>query len=130
MAEPAAAGYNQSVDPEELITLARRQLGMMEAMYYAPLLPADKLETMCAVHGLEPSAREPVLVLYDDTVFGGAREGFIMTPARLLWKRFVEEPRQVRWADLSSSSSSSSSTGNVLTTGCVIIVMTNYKVPK
>lgn len=104
MAERAVSGYNRRVDPDELITLARRQLGMMEAVYYAPHLPEDKLEAMCAVHELTPAEAEPVLVLYDDTVFGGAKEGFIMTPARLLWKRFTEDPRQVRWTELSASS--------------------------
>jgi len=89
---------------DETIRLARRHLGLMDSVFYAPHVPADKEAAMCAVHGLEPSDEEPVLVLYDDTLFGGAKDGFLITPARLCWKVFTSPPHQRLWRDLTASS--------------------------
>ena len=60
-------------------------------VYIAPDIPPDKLrKARNGILGtLGPS--EEVLVLYDDTLFGGCKDGFALTPTRFLYKDLWED---------------------------------------
>lgn len=92
-----------TLDPEAVLELAHHHLGLIESVFYAPAIPTDKESTLRALHPtLAPD--EPILVLYDDTVFGGAKDGFALTPERICWRFLGFDPQQVRWQDLQPSS--------------------------
>lgn len=86
--------------PEAIISLARRTVGMVDAVFYAPGIPEDKLTNARRVHEAHLPEAEQVLVLYDNTLFGSAEDGFLITPDRLCWKNFWEHPRQIPWGDI------------------------------
>lgn len=79
------------------ITLAREHLGEVPRVYYHPAIPPPKLANARAVHDGRLDAGEPIAVVYDGTLFASAREGFLLTPARICWKNLAEEPASVEW---------------------------------
>ena len=44
------------------------------------------------------------MVLYDDTVFGGAKEGLLLTVDAIYWHNRGEKPRRCRYADIQNVS--------------------------
>ena len=86
--------------PSELVALARQHLSQEHAVYFAPGIPPDKEANARYIHEAHLPASEPILVLYDATVFGGAENGFVITPERFCWKNLLEHPRQVPWGEL------------------------------
>jgi hypothetical protein len=83
-----------------LAKVARRQLGELEDLHYHPAIPPRKLLRARAAHAASLPAAEAVAVLYDDTVFGGAEEGFLMTAHRLCYKNLSTGPASLAWVDL------------------------------
>jgi len=77
---------------------------MADAVFYAPGIPKEKLESARAVHALHLPEEEAVLVLYDNTLFGSAEDGFLITEERLCWRNLWEHPRQIPWSDIDPSS--------------------------
>lgn len=43
---------------------------------------------------------EPILALFDDTIFGSAEYGFVVTPQRLAWRNLVGAADSIPWAAL------------------------------
>lgn len=84
----------------KLATLVRRQLGEVEDLHYHPAIPAQKLRRARATHAARLPPGEAVAVLYDDTLFGGAEEGFLLTAHRLCYKNLSTGPASVAWVDL------------------------------
>ena len=84
----------------EIVSLAEKRMGLGSAVHYAPSIPPGKEAGARRVHALHLPESEPILVLYDGTVFGSAAEGFIATAERLCWKNLLEHPRQIAWTDL------------------------------
>lgn len=82
---------------EAILRLAQTKLQLSESLYYAPAIPPAKERGARASYGARIPADEPILVLYDATVFGGADDGFVITPARIGWKNVVLEPHAVPW---------------------------------
>jgi len=89
---------------EAIVRLARRHMGMGGSLYYAPSIPVRKENNARDAHALHLPDEEPILVLYDDTLFGGAKDGFLITPERLCWKNIWEHPRQLAWPDIAPAS--------------------------
>jgi hypothetical protein len=96
--QPLAPGA--VLEPERLVQLARSHLGEVDDVFYLPAIPPAKLERARAAHAVHLPVGEAVAVLYDDTVFGSAEEGFLITPSRLCWKNLAEEAAHVLWSDL------------------------------
>jgi hypothetical protein len=92
----STAGASAAREPR-VVSLARRYLGEVEPMYYDPAIPPAKLANALAIHAVNFAAGERVAVLYDDTVFGGAKDGFLVTPSRLCWRNFSEDPAMLEW---------------------------------
>lgn len=81
----------------EMLELARRRLGLHDSLYFDGNIPRGKLEAASDTHGASIGR---VLVQYDDTLFGGADDGFVLTANALHWKNLTEEPRALRWGDI------------------------------
>ena len=47
---------------------------------------------------------DTVIILYDDTVFGGSREGFLVTTGGIYAKEFLTDPIHFEWKDIRSIS--------------------------
>jgi hypothetical protein len=85
-------------------TLVREHAAGCASLYAAPLIPAGKEERARMVHALHLPASEPILALYDATLFGSGGNGFLLTAERICWKNSLEHPRQVPWGDLDVAS--------------------------
>ncbi len=85
---------------DALLKLARHHLGMRDHVYYAPSIPPAKEAAARGVHGAHLPESEAVLALYDATAFGGAKEGLVITAARICWKNRFEHPRQIPWGEV------------------------------
>ncbi len=83
-----------------LTTLARSGLGEREHVHYQPAIPPRKLRKARAVHAAHLPLVEEVAVLYDDTLFGGADEGFLVTPHRFCWKNLCGRALSLRWEEI------------------------------
>lgn len=83
-----------------LARLAREHLSGLPEVHVAPDIAPRKLRGAREVHALALRPAEPIAVLYDSTLFGGAEDGFVATPARLCWKNHFDHPRSARWDEL------------------------------
>ena len=70
------------------------------AVSLAPDIPAEKEANALAVHQAHLPSSERVLALYDDTLFGSAKDGFLITERRLCWKKIVMPPNFLLWEEL------------------------------
>jgi len=78
--------------PDAIVKLAQRHMGSASSVFYAPSIPHKKLGKARAVHALHLTDDDPILVLYDDTLFGGAE---IVRPVAQLLQGIVEEAQGV-----------------------------------
>jgi hypothetical protein len=98
VASPETGGGTVAV--ARLASLARRHLGEVDDVYYHPSIPEAKLANARRTHALHLPEDEPIVVLYDDTLFGGADDGFVLTPERLCWKNLVDAPAMLAWEEI------------------------------
>jgi hypothetical protein len=96
----AGAPEGAPFDVPRLVALARQHLGEVEDVFYHPAIPPAKLRKARAVHALSLDADEVVAVLYDDTLFGSAEEGFLLTPTRLAMKSVTTLPESLPWREI------------------------------
>ena len=82
---------------KHIAELVSEHMGDDDNIWAGPYIPERKLRGARKIHERHLPEDEEVLALYDDTVFGSAEEGFILTVRRLCWKNFTEHPRQVPW---------------------------------
>ena len=84
--------------PEARLTaLGRDLVGEVRNVFYAPSIPEIKLRRARAAHAAHLPGDEAVAMLYDDTYFGSAEEGLLLTSNRLCWKTFAEPATQLPW---------------------------------
>jgi hypothetical protein len=93
---------------ERIIALARALVGEVSDVFYAPSIPHSKLQHARAAHSAHLPRDEAVAVLYDDTFFGSAEEGFLLTSKRLCWKSLTEPPTQLPWGVIDAETISAS----------------------
>ena len=86
-----------SFTEDDLLSLARTRLGAHDSLYFEGNIPKGKLKAAYETHGANIGR---VLVQYDDTLFGGADDGFVLTGAMLHWKNLAEDPKALRWSDI------------------------------
>lgn len=103
-AEVKAAVGNQELSAAQVeavlqmtVNLAER-LGL-ERVYVRPHIPQKKLQAALESYGANMREDE-VLVLIDDTLFGGAKEGVLMGESKLALKMVFEAPRLFFWRHL------------------------------
>lgn len=100
---------------ERIITLGRSIVGEAPDMFYAPAIPRRKLHHARAAHAAHLPAGEPVAMLHDDTFFGSATEGFLLTSKRLCWKTSIEPAAQLPWGAIDAES--------IFASGSYVVVM-------
>lgn len=101
-----------SASPEEdeeaavarLVTLARKRLGEERNLHYDPAIPPRKLRKARAMHAAHLPPGEEVAVLHDDTLFGDAEEGFLLTRRRFCWKNLSGDAASLTWDALDPES--------------------------
>lgn len=60
-------------------------------------LPPKKERGAREAHRQHLPPDEPVVAMYDATLFGGADDGFLVTPRRLCWKNLLSNPQMIAW---------------------------------
>lgn len=95
---PTASAFDWS--EASVLALAKQHLGVGDSRYFSPNIPASKEKNARAVHKAVLPEGERVLALFDDTVFGAADDGFVLTTRRLCWHNILEDPYMVEWAEL------------------------------
>jgi hypothetical protein len=93
---------------ERVITLARTIVGEVPRVFFAPAIPAAKLERARAAHAAHLGDDEPVAMLHDATFFGSAEEGLVLTSRRLCWKTLGEPATQLPWGGIDAETISAS----------------------
>jgi len=68
-------------------------------VYFAPDIPRKKLDAVLKSYA-EGVAKEDALVLIDNTVFGGAKDGLLMTPTTLYVHNQMKEPEHIDLVDI------------------------------
>lgn len=112
----AVADLNEA----SLLSLARRRLGSVDSLYFDGSVPPKKLAAARETHG---EAIGRVLAQYDDTLFGGADDGFVVTATTLYWKNIGDEPRSLRWADIDPASVRADEEGAHIGGHCIQIIL-------
>ena len=79
-----------------------QSLAGKDGIYVAPSIPARKEKNARAVHAEWLPPDEPIAVLFDDTVFGAGDDGYVVTPLRICWRNFSEDPQMVPWPEVTS----------------------------
>ncbi len=93
----ADTAEGQAAAVARLAARVRPYLGEVEDLFYHPAIPASKLERARAMHAVHLPRGEAAAVLYDDTLFGSAEEGFLLTPHRICWKILSSGPLALAW---------------------------------
>lgn len=68
-------------------------------LFLAGNIPTEKLNSALENYA-ENVAKEDVLLLYDNTVFGGAQDGVILTGDTVHWRNYLEEVERIRYTDI------------------------------
>lgn len=95
-APPPPEGCVWLTDDAVLAHLRSNVTGL-DATYLDPGIPPKKLGNVRKIHAATLPANERVLALYDGTAFGSAKDGFVVTSRRLLWKNQMEGVHFLEW---------------------------------
>jgi ribosomal protein L7/L12/actin-like ATPase involved in cell morphogenesis len=79
-----------------------------DSTYVWPKLPPQKIKNAIASYAKVNSSE--ILLLHDSTVFGSAKDGFIMTSTHIFWKDMNEQPRSIRFSEVSTIIENASTT--------------------
>jgi hypothetical protein len=83
-----------------VLGLLRQHFEGVDAMYLCPEIPGKKEFAARALHAGRLPSDERVLALFDDTVFGSADEGFLLTARRLCWRNARGRPEMIEWSQV------------------------------
>ena len=109
VAKPAAvkaSAGNQELSAAQVDSIVHMTLSLaerlgLERVYVRPHIPQKKLQAALDSYGANMREDE-VLVLIDDTLFGGAKEGVLMGESKLAVKMVFDTPRLFFWRHLDS----------------------------
>ncbi len=88
------------MDEGEVLQRIRHHLTEGGRLYVAPSIPEAKEAKQRRAYASLLPEDERILLLYDDTLFGGGGDGFVVTARRLCWKNLGERPRSCLWGAL------------------------------
>jgi hypothetical protein len=93
---------NDPTNVSHFVTIARRHLGEVEDLFYHPAIPLAKMRRARTTHARHLGSEEVIAVLYDDTLFGSAEDGLVLTAERLCWKGLGSRRRAHarRWSEI------------------------------
>lgn len=83
---------------ESIVDLAWRRVGLLPEIFITPGIPPRKESTVRSLYQIPGD--EPVLVLLDDTAWGSAKDGAVLTPSRLCWRDMMSQACQRPWEAL------------------------------
>lgn len=94
-------------DKRFLLEQIREVLGSFTDSYlHVGSIPTAKLEAAIQTYGADVSAQD-VLLLYDNTVWGGAKDGFFLTASSVHWHNmWGSGPRRLRYKEVETITSS------------------------
>lgn len=72
-------------------------------IYIAPDIPLDKIANSLSQFTL--NKQEKALALIDTSLFGDAKNCFVFTDKRMIWKEFLEETDYLAYSDLHNPNS-------------------------
>lgn len=99
--DPRPAPAPEEASPS-LAALFRTRLapyGGFSRIFFAPHIPQKKLEAAQGSYGRDIPPKD-VLVLVDITVFGGAKEGALLTAQGIRSKELASSPSDLAWRDI------------------------------
>lgn len=85
---------------ESVHALLRSRLTGVAATFLHPSIPAKKIENVRKLHEAHLPADEAILGIYDATVFGSAKDGWVVTSKRLCFKNQIDAPQSLAWTDV------------------------------
>jgi len=88
---------------DQVYKLCGREVGI-SSLYVLEQIPPAKLKKASRSYALPMGQSEVPVLLYDDTVFGSAKEGFMLTNRRLCGKNIVEKGFFTDISDISGMS--------------------------
>jgi hypothetical protein len=68
-------------------------------LYLGEAIPADKLANAIGSYAPGVSPKD-VLLFFDNTVFGGAKDGLLLTGKAVYWHNISSKPGQIKYADI------------------------------
>src|SRR5262249_25449063 len=71
---------------ETLLGILRKHFGSMSNPYLSPSIPARKVENTRTQYAAYLKPDDDILLVYDGTLWGGAKEGFIITDSGVGYK--------------------------------------------
>ncbi|HIB64135.1 MAG TPA: hypothetical protein EYO33_03175 [Phycisphaerales bacterium] len=85
--------YKLSTGQGQILHLAYQSMGIQDGVYFYPHIPRAKLSAAEEFYcGALPDSERPLL-LYDDTFFGGADTGFLLTEKNLYWRNMFAQSK-------------------------------------
>ena len=95
------AKVSDKADASELVEEMKKSLeGLAGKSLFIGTIPPKKLKNAINTYATQV-APEDVLVLYDDTVFGGAKDGFLLTADAVYWRNDGgDEAEQFRYTEI------------------------------
>lgn len=95
-----SASSNTSVGMGEFLFEVGRKV-ISDKVYVRPHIPAKKLQSAISAYG-NGVAPEDVIILVDDTAFGSAKDGILITDTSIYIKIFTEALRAYEWEAVES----------------------------
>ena len=80
--------------------MAQANLKQDSSLFFSPHIPVAKEKGARGGYGALLPASEPILVLYDSTIFGKADDGFILTADHFGFKNLAEDAVVLPWSQL------------------------------
>lgn len=99
--EPEEPNLRKPQVTNSLVSKAFKEAESLSRCFFlkSEFIPADKLANACESMGVR-CAPSRVLALYDDTVFGGSREGFVIAPEGIYAKNYGGSPMFFKWGSI------------------------------
>ncbi len=101
-----SGGLTRALIFERLANVIQQEMSgtKEDRVYLVTNIPKEKLISAMNAYASDASPAD-CLLLYDNTVFGGAKEGLLLTTTKVYWKNLVGPPHQVAYSDIQSITS-------------------------
>ena len=86
-------------DDDKILTIIKKYNFNDEKIYFAPKIPDNKLKNAIAAYASSIRPND-VLALLDDTVWGGAKEGALLSREKIFFHELFSEPIAVNLSDI------------------------------
>ena len=103
------------VKPEKQLTFSeylKATIGTpigLDRVFVTPNIPYQKLQGAYSAHHRNLNSSDDIVVLIDDTVFGGAKEGIVISNNKIMFKELGEDPFGYNFSFLENITSRSNS---------------------